>query len=177
MPICECDTVSDTPLTHHILKWFPAKAMIEGIIFNRWPISLCENSKLLGKHNIMYMIALLNKKGFYVHEFQAWAEEYGSASYRHRQYLAVVDTGEDSIDQTADGYETPSWVPMFVEFLARLKCPPCNVDDFLFRSASVPFYAKFLEEQVRATLSRSLYWGITRSLDPSVNQSINTQTS
>ena len=157
MPICEYDIVSDTPLTHHILKWFPAKAMVEGIIFNRWPLSLCENSKLLGKHNIIYMIQLLNKKGFYVLDFLLCAQDYGSASYRQRQYLAVADTGEDSIDQTADGYETPSWVPMFVDILARLKCPPCNVDDFLFRSTSVPFYAKFLEEQVRATLSRSLY--------------------
>ena len=153
----EYDTVSDTPLTHHILKWFPAKAMIEGIIFNRWPLSLCENSKLLGKHNITTMIELLNKKGFYVHEFQLAAQEYGSASYRLRQYLAVADTGEDSIDQTAEGYETPSWVPMFVDILARLKCPPANVEDFLFHSTSVPFYAKFLKEQVRATLSRSLY--------------------
>ena len=131
--------------------------MIEGIIFNRWPLSLCENSKLLGKHNITTMIELLNKKGFYVHEFQLAAQEYGSASYRLRQYLAVADTGEDSIDQTAEGYETPSWVPMFVDILARLKCPPANVEDFLFHSTSVPFYAKFLEEQVRATLSRSLY--------------------
>ena len=153
----EYDTVSDTPLTHHILKWFPAKAMVEGIIFNRWPISICENSKLLGKNNIMYMIQFLNKKGFYVLDFLLCAQDYGSASYRHRQYLAVTDTGEDSIDQTADGYVTPFWVPMFFDILDRLKCPPCSVDDFLFRSTSVPFYAKFLEEQVRATLSRSLY--------------------
>ena len=153
----EYDTVSDTPLTHHILKWFPAKAMVEGIIFNRWPISICENSKLLGKNNIMYMIQFLNKKGFYVLDFLLCAQDYGSASYRHRQYLAVTDTGEDSIDQTADGYVTPFWVPMFFDILDRLKCPPCSVDDFLFRSTSAPFYAKFLEEQVRATLSRSLY--------------------
>lgn len=131
--------------------------MVEGIIFNRWKISLCENSKLLGKSNITYMVKCLNAKGFYVLEFKADAQFFGSACHRDRQYLIVVDTGKDSIDQYAADYETPSWVAVFRDIFGQLECPPGNVEDFLFRDVTVPVYAQFLEQQVRATLSRSLY--------------------
>ena len=131
----ECDTVSKLSQVEgreHCIETQSGKTGKTGratllcITKFRFPLSLLENSAILGKENIRFITDYLNFFGIIVYAFTLCAKQCRSGVARERQYMLVVPLQETPLDQNAEGYKMPDWV---MEFAAALQSLQVGVGD------------------------------------------------
>ena len=118
------------------------RATLLCIIKFRFPLTLLENSAILGAENINFIIEYLNYFGFFVHPWTLKAEDYKSPVRRERQYLAVIPLALESIDQLDEGFVKPAYVAEFTAALSSMVQGQGSPNDFLLPKSS-PDYMSY----------------------------------